>query len=241
RPHQDDARLLGAAAGDQLLACAAEPLTVGDEAIFRPRRARQEQVGRLPRLAGARCVVGRCRGRVAGGGVGGGRGVVQGMELYASCFCNEGLCPALLTAMKPTTVAASFVLLLSLLGLPMLLLGGDNKSLRPDNKPPPGFVALFNGKDLTGWKGLPVKEKLDSPAARAKASPDVLAKAQAAADKRMREHWKVEDGVLVFDGAGESLATARDDYGDFELYVDWKIKPEGDSGIYIRGTPQVQI
>jgi len=123
----------------------------------------------------------------------------------------------------------------------MLLLGEDNKSLRPDNKPPPGFVALFNGKDLTGWKGLPVKEKLDSPAARAKASPDVLAKAQAAADKRMREHWKVEDGVLVFDGAGESLATARDDYGDLELYVDWKIKPEGDSGIYIRGTPQVQI
>ena len=23
-----------------------------------------------------------------------------------------------------------------------------------DNTPPPGFVALFNGKDLTGWKGL---------------------------------------------------------------------------------------
>jgi hypothetical protein len=34
--------------------------------------------------------------------------------------------------------------------------------------------------------------------------------------------------------------TAKD-YGDFELLVDWKILPKGDSGIYLRGTPQVQI
>ncbi len=38
----------------------------------------------------------------------------------------------------------------------------------------------------------------------------------------MQKHWKVEDGVLVFDGKGRSLATAKD-YGDFEMYVDWKI------------------
>jgi hypothetical protein len=108
-----------------------------------------------------------------------------------------------------------------------------------DNTPPEGFTALFNGKDLTGWKGLP-QRPLDSPAARAKASPEVLARAQAKADASMREHWKVENGALVFDGEGESLATAKD-YGDFELYVDWKILPKGDSGIYLRGTPQVQI
>jgi hypothetical protein len=112
---------------------------------------------------------------------------------------------------------------------------------RPDNIPPEGFTALFNGKDLTGWKGLPVAEKLDNPIKRAEAPPEVLAKAQAAADQRMREHWTVKDGVLVFDGRGDSLATARDDYGDFELYVDWKIEKGGDSGIYLRGTPQVQI
>jgi hypothetical protein len=46
--------------------------------------------------------------------------------------------------------------------------------------------------------------------------------------------------VLVFDGKGRSLATAKD-YGDFELWVDWKIERNGDSGIYLRGTPQVQI
>ncbi|MGQ9504780.1 MAG: 3-keto-disaccharide hydrolase [Thermogutta sp.] len=104
-----------------------------------------------------------------------------------------------------------------------------------DNVPPPGFVALFNGKDLTGWKGL-----VGNPVTRAKMSPEELAKAQEEADKRMREHWSVQDGVLVFDGKGSNLCTAKD-YGDFELLVDWKILPHGDSGIYLRGSPQVQI
>ena len=64
--------------------------------------------------------------------------------------------------------------------------------------------------------------------------------AQARADVLMREHWKVVDGVLEFDGQGQSLCTAKD-YGDFEMYVDWKIMAKGDSGIYLRGSPQVQI
>ena len=103
------------------------------------------------------------------------------------------------------------------------------------NQPPEGFTALFNGKDLTNWKGL-----VGNPKTRAAMSPAALAEAQAKADASMREHWKVEDGALVFDGKGKSLCTAKD-YGDFELYVDWKILPKGDSGIYLRGTPQVQI
>ena len=100
--------------------------------------------------------------------------------------------------------------------------------------PPPGFQALFNGRDLEGWKGLV------EPPARAKMSPEELRKAQEAADARMREHWSPKDGVLVFDGKGDSLCTAKD-YGDFELLVDWKILEKGDSGIYVRGSPQVQI
>ncbi|HEX2694996.1 MAG TPA: DUF1080 domain-containing protein, partial [Acidobacteriota bacterium] len=47
-------------------------------------------------------------------------------------------------------------------------------------------------------------------------------------------------GVLMFDGLGHSLCTSKD-YRDFELFVDWKIQPGGDSGIYLRGSPQVQI
>ena len=108
-----------------------------------------------------------------------------------------------------------------------------------DNTPPEGFVALFNGKDLTGWKGL-LAGPLDNPAERAKAKPEDLAKAQAAADEQMRQHWTVQDGVIAYDGKGNSLATAKD-YGDFEMYVDWKIEKGSDSGIYLRGTPQVQI
>ncbi|HQU45790.1 MAG TPA: DUF1080 domain-containing protein [Pirellulales bacterium] len=120
-----------------------------------------------------------------------------------------------------------------------LLLTLASLSHAADNTPPAGFVALFNGQDLTGWKGL-LKSPLDNPAKRAQASPEELAKAQQEADEDMRKHWSVDDGVLVFDGKGRSLATAKD-YGDFELWVDWKIKPKGDSGIYLRGTPQVQI
>lgn len=104
-----------------------------------------------------------------------------------------------------------------------------------DNTPPAGFTALFNGKNLSGWKGL-----VENPKARAKMTPDELAKAQVTADEKMRKHWKVENGVIVFDGGGDSLCTAED-FGDFEMFVDWKILAKGDSGIYLRGAPQVSI
>jgi hypothetical protein len=103
------------------------------------------------------------------------------------------------------------------------------------NTPPEGFTALFNGKDLTGWKGL-----VENPVKRAAMSKEELAEAQKQADDDMRKHWRVKDGVIVFDGKGKNLCTAKD-YGNFELYVDCKIEKDGDSGIYLRGTPQVQI
>ncbi|MCL4789185.1 MAG: DUF1080 domain-containing protein [Verrucomicrobia bacterium] len=108
-----------------------------------------------------------------------------------------------------------------------------------DNTPPDGFTALFNGKDLTGWKGL-LKGPNDNPIKRAAQTPEQLAAAQQEADENMRAHWKVENGALAFDGKGRSLCTAKD-YANFELLVDWKLTPRGDSGIYLRGSPQVQI
>jgi hypothetical protein len=101
--------------------------------------------------------------------------------------------------------------------------------------PPPGFRALFNGEDLTGWKGL-----VADPPARAKMSAEEMARAQAGADLNMTKHWRVIDDYLYFDGHGDSLCTVEE-FGDFELLVDWKIPPGGDSGIYLRGSPQVQI
>jgi hypothetical protein len=45
---------------------------------------------------------------------------------------------------------------------------------------------------------------------------------------------------LVFTGHGDNLCTIKK-YSDFEMYVDWKITEKGDAGIYLRGSPQVQI
>lgn len=102
-----------------------------------------------------------------------------------------------------------------------------------------GFVPLFNGVDLTGWKGL-----VANPIKRAEMDAKTLAAAQEKADKEMLENWKVENGELKFTSKGDNLATVKK-YGDFEMLVDWKIiddkKQKGDAGIYLRGTPQVQI
>ena len=98
-----------------------------------------------------------------------------------------------------------------------------------------GFVSMFNGKDLTGWQGL-----VENPIARAKMKPAELAKKQDEANKKVPLNWSVKDGMIWFTGRGDNLCSIKE-YGDFELFVDWKITRFGDSGIYLRGSPQVQI
>lgn len=98
-----------------------------------------------------------------------------------------------------------------------------------------GFVSIFNGVDLTGWKGL-----VRNPIARAKMSPEELAAEQEKADELMRSNWHVEDGALIYKGDGFDNICTEMMYGDFELHLDWRLEPEGDSGLYLRGTPQVQ-
>lgn len=105
----------------------------------------------------------------------------------------------------------------------------------PENS---SFVSIFNGKNLDGWKGL-----VENPIKRAKMTPKELAKAQEKADKQMALDWKVEDGLIIFDGKGYDNLCTKKQYADFEMLVDWKLfeGPEPDAGIYLRGTPQVQI
>lgn len=100
-----------------------------------------------------------------------------------------------------------------------------------------GFESVFNGKDLAGWKGL-----VGNPITRSKMSDTALQAAQVKADIKMREDWEVKDGLLNYKGNlhGENLATVKQ-YGNMEMYVDWRIQEKGDAGIYLRGTPQVQI
>jgi len=101
---------------------------------------------------------------------------------------------------------------------------------------PKGFETLFNGRNLKGWKGL-----VGDPAKRAKMSADNLKAEQIKADIRMHESWKVEQGALAYRGDGFDNICTKKDYGNFELLVDWKIAPHSDSGLYLRGSPQVQI
>jgi hypothetical protein len=102
--------------------------------------------------------------------------------------------------------------------------------------PPPGFVPLFNGKDLSGWQGHVTMAEREKITDQHKLQELITKRTQTAF-----QHWTVKDGVIYCDGqGGVSLQTVKD-YGNFELLVDWKISPKGDSGIYLRGQPQVQI
>ena len=113
-------------------------------------------------------------------------------------------------------------------------------SAAPLNTPPSGYTALFNGKDLTGWRGL----KGDySPHIQATLTPDALATMQTQWNADRDLHWSVDKdkGEIVSDVKGVFLATDKN-YGDFEMFVDWlMVNHNGDSGIYLRGYPQVQI
>ncbi len=91
-----------------------------------------------------------------------------------------------------------------------------------DNGPPEGFTALFNGNDFTGWQAKQGKAETDEEKAK------------------WQEHWKVEDGVIKFDGHGPNLWTSKK-YKDFVLMVDWRFPKPGDSGIYLRGRSKSQV
>jgi hypothetical protein len=102
--------------------------------------------------------------------------------------------------------------------------------------PPEGFTALYNGKDLTGWRG---GDTADHRAYLA-LSPEKRAERDKAWTADMLAHWKAEGDDLVNDGKGK-YATTLKEYGDIELTLEYNMAPLGDSGIYLRNVPQVQI
>ncbi|MCO8121071.1 DUF1080 domain-containing protein [Stieleria sp. TO1_6] len=99
--------------------------------------------------------------------------------------------------------------------------------------PPKGFEAIFNGQDLTGWHGLNPHLVVKLPEEKREANR----KQQRA---EFADHWRVENGELVNDGHGP-YATTDQEYGNIELMLEYKTVARADSGIYLRGTPQVQI
>lgn len=98
--------------------------------------------------------------------------------------------------------------------------------------PPDGFHSIFNGSNLSGWHG-------NDPHQTARSSEDREA-AVASQQEAFMVHWRVDDGELVNDGHGP-FATTDDEYGDIELFIEYKTVSQADSGIYLRGSPQVQI
>ena len=100
--------------------------------------------------------------------------------------------------------------------------------------PPAGFTAIFNGKDLSGWTG-------NTPHTTSKSKTDADKNSSLAAQQKdFLQHWKVVDGALVNDGHGPYATTGKK-YGDMELLLEYKTVARADSGIYLRGNPQVQI
>jgi hypothetical protein len=136
-----------------------------------------------------------------------------------------------------------FILLISVAALSMTRPAVHAQA--PDNTAPPGFTSLFNGKDLTGWQALLDLPTLKfgvglNPADKAKLSPEELDVKQRESNAKFLPHWQVVDGVITYDGKGQNLQTVKE-YGNIELLVDWKIPAGADTGLYLRGTPQVQI
>jgi hypothetical protein len=113
------------------------------------------------------------------------------------------------------------------------LLPASLASLHAAPQPPPGFRALFNGTDLTGWYGW-------NPHSSAKLTGEKKEANLRQQREDFANHWRVENGELVNSGTGP-YATTEEDFGDLELLLEYRTVAKADSGIYLRGTPQVQI
>jgi hypothetical protein len=110
------------------------------------------------------------------------------------------------------------------------------------NQPPKGFRALFNGRNLDNWRGQIAEDPRRIAEITKGMTPSQVNEKQKEADKKTFEHWTVEEGVIHYDGErGIGNIETREHFGDFELYLDWKIPKGGDSGVFPRNMPQVQI
>jgi hypothetical protein len=103
-------------------------------------------------------------------------------------------------------------------------------------EPLPGFTPLFNGRDLDGWWGA----ETEDPRSWMALEPEALATKKRASLEDIRSHWRVENHELVNDGDGLYLTT-NGVFRDFELRLEYRTVAGADSGIYLKGCPQVQI
>ena len=74
-----------------------------------------------------------------------------------------------------------------------------------------GWKLLFDGATISAWRGYKLAE--------------------------MPEAWAVVDGTITKTRNTEDIVT-REQFGDFEFLIDWKVAPRGNSGIFYRATEQ---
>ena len=135
------------------------------------------------------------------------------------------------TSTRPTMIRIPLVAAFATLALTLATTAMGESPVAPE-----GFRVLFNGKDLDGWHGRPHFSPIKLAAMDEDARSSKIAEWTADAKK----HWTIDNGELVNDGHGAYLVT-NEDFRDYELLVEYKTVPIADSGIYLKGNPQVQI
>ncbi len=97
-----------------------------------------------------------------------------------------------------------------------------------------GYVQLFNGKDLTGWKLHPKPSGSIEEVITKEKDGKVIAYEGKLKDGKTVALWRVEDGVLIGGGPASHLFSVRDDYENFSYRVEAWINDKGNSGQYFR-------
>jgi hypothetical protein len=105
-----------------------------------------------------------------------------------------------------------------------------------NNIPPSGFRTLFNGRDLANWH-VATSHGRAQPGARL---GDDRSARKVSTEQNIGAGWTTNGGILSGNEHNSRLAT-KEDFGDFELWIDWTVGAKGDSGIYLRGVPQVRL
>ncbi|PWT77047.1 MAG: DUF1080 domain-containing protein [Proteobacteria bacterium] len=97
----------------------------------------------------------------------------------------------------------------------------SSAGLAGDPKSEDGYISLFNGKDLTGWRlgGTKLDGKTETK----------------------NKKWHVDNETIIIDGGGGGdIYTVKEFNQDFHLKLEFRAAKGADSGLFIRG-PQLQV
>ena len=168
------------------------------------------------------------------------------LDTYALFADSEGDAPAALFPDRLHLNAAGYAKWASALR-PVFATLGYLETQAEDFKPDPGFVSLFNGRDLTGWgyrvtppRKAPKVPKPDAPMVVEIKAEEKFDGQTASSDGR----YRAVNGRLVVTTPAEgrriqALSTQQEFPQDFVLKLEFRATPNADSGVYLR-KPQLQ-